>query len=124
MSKFNNKTPGKIMEIRTRIAQRTVTRNEQHDFGITDSKLRNVGTSVEYSVQVFEPIHDGWKDGYYHRAPGVYLCWYGHATRDGERFGALQTTHFCATEDERDKQVRKYIESARLRAEKANKVAR
>ncbi len=50
--------------------------------------------------------------------PGLYYCWLGCATRNGEPFGASQPRHYCKTLAERDKQIAAYIRDARARAEK------
>lgn len=105
------------MATKTRLANEIDEGTEFHDFEILDSKGRKLGASVRYSVRVFEPVADDARTCYTIPA-GTYFCWYGHATRNGERFGALQSTHRCDTEAERFEQVQKYLDSARKRAQK------
>jgi hypothetical protein len=89
-----------------------------HNFGVFDTKGREIGTRIETSWVDVVP-HDGteprWQGSL--RLPvGRHYAFEPHSTRDGKLFGALQRPQFFASENERDAAVNAYIERARKRA--------
>jgi hypothetical protein len=94
---------------------------EQHiDFGVTQvtksNGARKVGSLIASSTQTFVSVQPTSGRSYYTIEPGTYFVWEAHATRDGQRFGACQPTHYCKTEATRALQVANYLKSAKARA--------
>ena len=90
-------------------------RKEKHSFGYADKAGRALGCIVSYTLATFEQIPDSARL-FYNVKPGRYFAWNGQVTRNGAEFGAIQPTHYCETEAERDAAVQKYIANAKKRA--------
>lgn len=113
---------------RTNRIQVLSTGTESHDFGVVDAKGRKLGATVTYT----EVEYTEWTAAQYAelqakkygslgsaKAPGTYaFCIRVQATRNGEAFGATQSTQEFATEAERFAAVEKYLKGAQKRAAK------
>ena len=91
---------------------------ESHNWGFNDKKGRALGSRIAFSVQVFEEVGPGHDEVYCLAEPGIYFCWIGQATRNGEPFGAMQSWNYCKTAAERFAAVEKYLSGARTRAQR------
>jgi hypothetical protein len=101
-----------------------------HGFCVHDRKSRELGALITYRKVTYAPgpkispaktLKDGYKLPEYRSGsttvqPGEYFAWVGMATRRGEPYGPLQTTHLCATAEQRDAEVAKYLRAAKQRA--------
>ena len=101
-----------------------------HGFGVHDRKGRELGARIAYRKVTYAPgpkitpahtLKDGYELPEYRSGsttiePGEYFAWVGMATRGGASYGALQNTHLCATAEQRDAEVAKYLRGAKQRA--------
>lgn len=84
-----------------------------------DAKGRRIGAKITRSVIEYVPVPEGQTWGNCREA-GVYLCACVEATRDGQRYGASQTTMHFTSEDDRERFIAKrLIASAKAAAKKA-----
>lgn len=104
---------------RSREANRT-PRDVQHvDFGCADARGRPVGAELMTWEMDLVPLSDGEMVCFWGLPAGHVYCWETHGTREGRRFGPLQSTHICRTAEERDAGLARYVETATRRARKA-----
>jgi len=74
-----------------------------HDFGANDSKGRAIGARIiAFTAKRGDSV-----EGY---------CFFPHATRDGQLFGASQNDRTFATPAARDEAIAAYLKAARARA--------
>jgi len=99
----------------TQITDRCHEGNEFHQFDANDAKGRIVGCRIQREVLVYDYNTPDQNYGYSQPA-GTYFCWMGRATRSGKDFGAIQPNHHCATEQEREEQIEKYLANAQKRS--------
>jgi hypothetical protein len=88
------------------------------DFGVRDSRDRLIGAVVGRWLTEFVPYDPGAHAlrVVYDRAPGLAYSWWANATRDGRRFGPSQPARDCATAEEREEQIARYLRDAQRRA--------
>lgn len=97
-----------------------VKRNKNIDFGFTDKKGRYVGANIILGTMIAVEQDDdtSWSNHDYKgvaNKPGEYSMVYIHGTRNGERFGPLQRTHYFLTDEDRDKYIEKRIKAMKKR---------
>ena len=100
---------------KTKLVSQTDEIKENKYFGIFDPRGREIGAQIRTFDATFEPIPEGdaW---YYHMEPGHYYALKVWATRDGKPFGAMQSTRFFKTIEERQGAIDKYLKYAQKRA--------
>lgn len=106
-----------MAEHKSSIANRTALEVEQRNFGILDSKGREIGAWITIFEIDFEPAIES-HQGYYQVAPGHYFASRTQTTRDGVVYGPSQPMHFSSTVEERAARIAKYLAKARQRAAK------
>lgn len=84
------------------------------DFGVHDSKCRTIGATVKTYEVTFEALPEGVYG--YSKPPGDYYGWIPSATRNGQHYGASQSSRLCKTSAERDAAISKYLKDAAKRA--------
>lgn len=105
----------------------TITRadrsREVRNFGIADSRGREIGGAVETWAQTYEARTDGSRWGQIAEPELIgktVFCYQPHALRNGREYGAIQRTVFFDSAEARDAAVQKYFLAAQKRAAKAN----
>lgn len=93
-----------------------------HDLGHKDGRGRAIGADIFFDRRTYEPTASE-AGGWYTLAPGTYYCWTPQATRDGTRYGACQDARHCASAEERDAEIKKYLADAAKRAAKLGRTA-
>ena len=91
-----------------------------HNFGIKDAKGREIGAKIT-TFLVTRTMRDNQEDSWYICDPkklGTHIAYRAQATRDGKSFGASQYENWCATEEERNQKIEKYLADAKKRASK------
>lgn len=87
---------------------------EHHNFGALDRLGRRIGARVKrFTARYFLGAPGA---GPYHVAPGDYLAFIPHATRNEEVYGASQPTEYFATSEDREARIAAYLAGARKRA--------
>lgn len=93
--------------------------SEHHDFGATDTKGRRIGAQIERYDVTTVPVEENPHGLDVPLPPGLWYAWRPHATRDGMKYGATQHENFCATPEQREREIAKYLAAARKRAGRA-----
>lgn len=107
--------------IRTEVS-RAKTGVRTFDYEVLDQRGRAIGVRVDLgtfelgNVEITDP-NDG-RCSWPRLEVGFYFTWTTHGLRDGRAHGPLQTTHYCATAEERELAVAKFLRDAATRARK------
>jgi len=108
------------METKTKRSEYQNQDTRAERFGVADYKGREIGGMVDTFEFDFTPMSAAEEatEASWDQAPGHYFGFRPHATRNGQRFGALQRKQLFLTAGARDAAVEKYFRNARKRAEK------
>jgi hypothetical protein len=93
----------------------TPPRRELVSFDVLDKRGRVVGARITRNEHTYT---EGGDRAWYEQTPGTFYAFTPHATRNGETYGASQRTVLCATPEEREAAIAKYLRAARKRAAK------